>query len=113
MVDSPPTSIECARALEQAVMAQRRRAARRLRSSASPEWIAAIPTAPRPGRDGWWIVGHLFDESEAGRAYDVWYHRAQDATPAGSPSTPGAARACGAPLAVRNGVAPAERDAPS
>jgi hypothetical protein len=74
--DPRPTVEESALAVVKAVAARRAKhrgdpRQARLTAAAIAERVTGITLPPRPGRDGWWLVGRVLDEIVEGE-FSVW-----------------------------------------
>jgi hypothetical protein len=72
-----PTIEECTTAVAKAVGARRGRhradpGCAWMSNNAIAERVTGITIPPRPGRDGWWLVGRVLDDIEDVE-FSVWY----------------------------------------
>jgi hypothetical protein len=77
MPEPSPSIDECVLVVVKAVAARRARhradpAHAGLTASAIAERVTGITLPPRPGRDGWWLVGRVLDELEDAE-FSVWF----------------------------------------
>jgi hypothetical protein len=78
-VETNPSEEECSRAVARVVTARRSNVRADPRythytDNAIAERITGVPSEPRRGRRGWWLVGRVLDDFlETDPEFDVWY----------------------------------------